>query len=130
MVPCDSVFIDSPNVTLGAERFGIRQEELLQRLRISASKHTAGIGNLVVLLIFPVVLPKMGQMIERVRIDSLFHLPATRADFLRRLGRRPEAAAAYAEALELASTRRRAPLPAPQAGGNGRPGLKVRGPPI
>jgi RNA polymerase sigma-70 factor (ECF subfamily) len=31
-------------------------------------------------------------------------LPATRADFLRRLGRAPEAAAAYAEALELAST--------------------------
>ena len=31
-------------------------------------------------------------------------LPATRADFLRRLGRAPEAAAAYASALELAST--------------------------
>jgi len=31
-------------------------------------------------------------------------LPATRADFLRRLGRLPEAAAAYAEALELTST--------------------------
>jgi RNA polymerase sigma-70 factor (ECF subfamily) len=31
-------------------------------------------------------------------------LPATRADLLRRLGRRPEAAAAYAEALELTST--------------------------
>jgi RNA polymerase sigma-70 factor (ECF subfamily) len=31
-------------------------------------------------------------------------LPATRADFLRRLGRRREAAAAYAEALELTST--------------------------
>jgi len=31
-------------------------------------------------------------------------LPATRADFLRRLGRNSEAAAAYAEALELAST--------------------------
>ena len=31
-------------------------------------------------------------------------LPATRADFLRRLGRAAEAAAAYAEALELAST--------------------------
>ena len=31
-------------------------------------------------------------------------LPATRADFLRRLGRSSEAAAAYAEALELAST--------------------------
>ena len=31
-------------------------------------------------------------------------LPATRADFLRRLGRTPEAATAYAEALELAST--------------------------
>ena len=31
-------------------------------------------------------------------------LPATRADFLRRLGRAAEAAAAYREALELAST--------------------------
>jgi len=31
-------------------------------------------------------------------------LPATRADFLRRLGRLPEAAAAYREALQLAST--------------------------
>jgi RNA polymerase sigma-70 factor, ECF subfamily len=31
-------------------------------------------------------------------------LPATRADFLRRLGRMPEAARAYREALELAST--------------------------
>ena len=31
-------------------------------------------------------------------------LPATRADFLRRLGRAPEAAAAYAEALDLVST--------------------------
>ena len=31
-------------------------------------------------------------------------LPATRADFLRRLGRASAAAAAYAEALELAST--------------------------
>jgi RNA polymerase sigma-70 factor (ECF subfamily) len=31
-------------------------------------------------------------------------LPATRADFLRRLGRRPEAATAYEEALELAGT--------------------------
>ena len=31
-------------------------------------------------------------------------LPATRADFLRRLGRLPEAAVAYREALELAST--------------------------
>ncbi|HEY6309532.1 MAG TPA: RNA polymerase sigma factor [Streptosporangiaceae bacterium] len=31
-------------------------------------------------------------------------LPATRADFLRRLGRRPEAASAYREALALAST--------------------------
>ena len=31
-------------------------------------------------------------------------LPATRADFLRRLGHLPEAAAAYAAALELAGT--------------------------
>jgi RNA polymerase sigma-70 factor, ECF subfamily len=38
------------------------------------------------------------------RLAGYHLLPATRADFLRRLGRRPEAAAAYAEALELAST--------------------------
>jgi RNA polymerase sigma-70 factor (ECF subfamily) len=34
-----------------------------------------------------------------------YHLrPATRADFLRRLGRLPDAATAYAAALELAGT--------------------------
>ena len=32
------------------------------------------------------------------------HLPATRADLLRRLGRRDEAAAAYREALALVGT--------------------------
>jgi RNA polymerase sigma-70 factor, ECF subfamily len=37
-------------------------------------------------------------------LDGYHLLPATRADFLRRLGRSAEAAAAYAEALELAST--------------------------
>ena len=42
-------------------------------------------------------------------------LPATRADLLRRLGRRAEAAAAYREALTLAATERRAPLPRPAA---------------
>ena len=47
-------------------------------------------------------------LLRRLEIDGAlagyYLLPATRADFLRRLGRRPEAAAAYAEALELAST--------------------------
>jgi RNA polymerase sigma-70 factor (ECF subfamily) len=38
------------------------------------------------------------------KLDGYHLLPATRADFLRRLGRSSEAAAAYAEALELAST--------------------------
>ena len=50
-------------------------------------------------------------------------LPATRADFLRRLGRMPEAAAAYAEALELTSTDAERRYLQPQAGGNQRPGL-------
>ena len=38
------------------------------------------------------------------RLDGYHLLPATRADFLRRLGRLEEAAAAYASALELAGT--------------------------
>ena len=38
------------------------------------------------------------------RLAGYHLLPATRADFLRRLGRLPEASAAYTEALELAST--------------------------
>jgi RNA polymerase sigma-70 factor (ECF subfamily) len=38
------------------------------------------------------------------KLDGYHLLPASRADFLRRLGRSSEAAAAYAEALELAST--------------------------
>ena len=38
------------------------------------------------------------------KLDGYHLLPATRADFLRRLGRLPEAAAAYASALELAGT--------------------------
>jgi RNA polymerase sigma-70 factor, ECF subfamily len=38
------------------------------------------------------------------RLDGYHLLPATRADFLRRLGRLEEAAAAYAAALELAGT--------------------------
>ena len=51
-------------------------------------------------------------------------LPATRADFLRRLGRMPEAAAAYREALELTSTdAERRYLDRQQAGGNQRAGL-------
>ena len=42
-------------------------------------------------------------------------LPATRADLLRRLGRRDEAAAAYREALEPGHHRAGAPLPGPTA---------------
>ena len=38
------------------------------------------------------------------RLAGYHLLPATRADFLRRLGRLPEASVAYAEALELTST--------------------------
>ena len=41
---------------------------------------------------------------ESGKLAGYHLLAATRADFLRRLGRLPEAAAAYAEALELAST--------------------------
>jgi RNA polymerase sigma-70 factor (ECF subfamily) len=48
------------------------------------------------------------ELVETLAADGKlagYHLlPATRADFLRRLGRRPEAAAAYREALELTST--------------------------
>ena len=38
------------------------------------------------------------------RLDGYHLLPATRADLLRRLGRRAEAAVAYREALALASS--------------------------
>ena len=48
------------------------------------------------------------ELVETLAADGKlagYHLlPATKADFLRRLGRRPEAAAAYREALELTST--------------------------
>jgi RNA polymerase sigma-70 factor, ECF subfamily len=45
------------------------------------------------------------EALERSGKLAGYHLlPATRADLLRRLGRLPEAAAAYREALELAST--------------------------
>jgi RNA polymerase sigma-70 factor, ECF subfamily len=37
-------------------------------------------------------------------LDAYHLLPATRADLLRRLDRRAEAAAAYREALDLAAT--------------------------
>jgi RNA polymerase sigma-70 factor (ECF subfamily) len=47
-------------------------------------------------------------LVEQLEVSGQlagYHLlPATRADFLRRLSRGPEAAAAYAEALELVST--------------------------
>ena len=49
-------------------------------------------------------------------------LPATRADFLRRLGRR-RGGRRLRRGARAGEHRRGAPLPAPQAGGNGRPGL-------
>jgi RNA polymerase sigma-70 factor (ECF subfamily) len=49
-------------------------------------------------------LPLVEALEASGRLAGYHLLPATRADFLRRLGRRPEAAAAYAEALELTST--------------------------
>jgi RNA polymerase sigma-70 factor (ECF subfamily) len=39
--------------------------------------------------------------VERLELDSYLYLHATRGDFLRRLGRRDEARAAYGRALEL-----------------------------
>jgi RNA polymerase sigma-70 factor, ECF subfamily len=44
------------------------------------------------------------QLEEAGELAGYHLLPATRADLLRRLGRRDEAAAAYREALELAPT--------------------------
>jgi RNA polymerase sigma-70 factor, ECF subfamily len=49
-------------------------------------------------------LPLVTALEESGKLAGYHLLAATRADFLRRLGRLPEAAAAYAEALELAST--------------------------
>ena len=49
-------------------------------------------------------LPLVEALEASGRLAGYHLLPATRADFLRRLGRGPEAAAAYAEALELTST--------------------------
>ncbi len=47
--------------------------------------------------------PQQGlDAVERIDLDSYHYLHAARADFLRRLGRREEARAAYARALELA----------------------------
>ncbi len=49
-------------------------------------------------------LPLVAALEASGKLAGYHLLPATRADFLRRLGRRPEAAGAYREALELAST--------------------------
>jgi RNA polymerase sigma-70 factor (ECF subfamily) len=46
----------------------------------------------------------VGELEAAGKLAGYHLLPATRADFLRRLGRLPEASAAYAGALELAST--------------------------
>jgi len=49
-------------------------------------------------------LPLVAALEASGKLAGYHLLPATRADFLRRLGRLPEAAVAYREALELAST--------------------------
>jgi RNA polymerase sigma-70 factor, ECF subfamily len=49
-------------------------------------------------------LPLVAALEESGKLAGYHLLPATRADLLRRLGRLPEAAVAYREALELAST--------------------------
>jgi RNA polymerase sigma-70 factor (ECF subfamily) len=49
-------------------------------------------------------LPLVAALEASGKLAGYHLLPATRADLLRRLGRRSEAAAAYREALELAST--------------------------
>jgi RNA polymerase sigma-70 factor, ECF subfamily len=49
-------------------------------------------------------LPLVEALTASGKLAGYHLLAATRADFLRRLGRLPEACAAYAEALELAST--------------------------
>jgi RNA polymerase sigma-70 factor (ECF subfamily) len=49
-------------------------------------------------------LPLVEALESAGKLAGYHLLPATRADFLRRLGRRREAAAAYAEAPELTST--------------------------
>src|SRR5271155_2641560 len=59
--------------TRGAEKVSIRPEKLLQGLWLPAGDCLNCAGNLVVLLTLPVVLPKMGQMIERMRIEPCFH---------------------------------------------------------
>ncbi|MFE2407759.1 RNA polymerase sigma factor [Kitasatospora sp. NPDC059408] len=46
----------------------------------------------------------VGRLAEDPRLAGYHLLPATRADLLRRLGRRPEAAAAYREALGLTAS--------------------------
>src|ERR1700757_2335223 len=56
-----------------AEGFGIRPEEILQPLRFPASHLTNSIGSVALFPAIPEVLPKMAQMIEGVRIDSLLH---------------------------------------------------------
>src|SRR6266567_2034243 len=69
----DDIYHSIDSVFPGADRFGILPEKFLQRLRIPAGYHTNRFGSLEVFPTFPEVLPKMGQMIDRVRIDSLLH---------------------------------------------------------
>ena len=61
------------SLTGGVDKFRIRPEELLQRLRVLARNHTNRVRSLVVFLASPEELPEMGQVVERVRINPLLH---------------------------------------------------------
>jgi len=52
---------------------GIRSEKCFQCQRIPSRNCTDVIGSLEAFFTFAEVLPKMRKMIERVRIDPLFH---------------------------------------------------------
>ena len=76
IIPWTQIFLrdlQTTSLTFGDDRFGIRSEEFLQRLWIPAGYHSNRITSLVAFLTFPEVLPKVGQMIERMRLDSLLH---------------------------------------------------------
>src|SRR6266700_8008563 len=57
----------------GAERSDVLSEELLQRLWSPACYLTNRIGSLAGFLTIPEVLPKVGQVIECMGIDSFLH---------------------------------------------------------
>src|SRR5580693_3861285 len=60
-------------LSTAGEECGILPEELLQRLWIPASEYASRIGSLIAFFTLPECLPKMGEMIERVRMEAPLH---------------------------------------------------------